>query len=84
MSQLVRSYLNEETYGQAATARFGGPLFFSYNTIICVRKDGVYYLTLDKFSRTTTTQQNALRESIPSAQLKIVSAEEVEAISRTV
>lgn len=84
MSQLVRGYLNEESYGQSATARFGGPLFFSYNTIICVRKGNYYYLTLDKFSKTTTTQQNALRDSIPTALLRIVSAEEVEAIARTV
>lgn len=84
MSQLIRGYLNEESYGQSATARFGGPLFFSYNTIICVRKGNYYYLTLDKFSKTTTTQQNALRDSIPTALLRIVSAEEVEAIARTV
>lgn len=83
MSQLVRLYLNEESYGQAATARFAGPRFFSYNTVICVRRDGNYYLTLDKFSKTTTTQQNALRDSIPTALLRIVSAEEVEAISRS-
>lgn len=84
MSQLVRGYLNEESYGQSATARFGGPLFFSYNTIICIRKDNYYYLTLDKFSKTTTTQQNALREFIPSRWLKIVSYEELQEIARTI
>lgn len=84
MSQLVRGYLNEETYGQSATARFGGPLFFSYNTIICVRKDNYYYLTLEKFSKTTTTQQKALQESIPAYWLKIVSYEELQEIARTI
>ena len=83
MSQLVRGYLNEESYGQSATARFDGPLFFSYNTIICIRKDN-YYLTLDKFSKTTTTQQKALQESIPAYRLKIVSYEELQEIARTI
>lgn len=84
MSQLVRGYLNEESYGQSATARFGGPLFFSYNTIICVRKGNYYYLTLDKFSKTTTTQQRALQESIPAYWLKVVSYKELQEIARTI
>lgn len=78
MSSLISAFLSGEDYAYAATAHFNGDKFYSYNTVICLRKDGVYYLTLDKFSRTTTQQQNALRDSIPSKDLRIVSVGELQ------
>ena len=84
MSQLITEFLNGNDYGLAATARFIGNKFYSYNTVICARVGDVYYLTLDKYSKTTTTQQKALRESLPPSKLVIVSADSLQEIARTV
>jgi hypothetical protein len=56
----------------AATARVENGIFYSYNTPIAVKHEGRYYLTLDKFSKTTTTQQNTLLRELPGALVSVV------------
>ena len=57
----------------AATARVENGIFYSYATPIAVKHEGRFYLTLDKFSKTTTTQQNTLLRELPGAFVSIVS-----------
>lgn len=76
MTNLVRSFLNDSN-AQAATARVENGVFYSYSTPIAINREGKIFLTLDKFSKTTTTQQNALLESIPAHRLNTCSADEI-------
>ena len=56
----------------AATARVENGIFYSYTTPIAVKHEGRFYLTLDKFSKTTTTQQNTLLRELPGALVSVV------------
>lgn len=76
MIDLVRSFLNG-TNAQAATARVEDGVFYSYSTPIAINHEGKIFLTLEKFSKTTTTQQNALLQSIPENRLNTCSAEQI-------
>lgn len=76
MIDLVRSFLNG-TNAQSATARVEDGVFYSYFTPIAINHEGKIFLTLEKFSKTTTTQQNALLQSIPENRLNTCSAEQI-------
>lgn len=76
MINLVRSFLNGSN-AHAATAYVENGVFYSYSTPIAINREGEIFLTLDKFSKTTTTQQNAILESAPAHRLKTCSAEEI-------
>lgn len=71
MTSLV-SALDNDTFAQAATARVENGVFYSYSTPIAIKKDGRYYLTLDKFSKTTSCQQYTLLRVCPGARLSVV------------
>lgn len=77
MREVGSTFVNGGDYAQAATCSVWGNVFYSYNTPIAVRKDGMFYLTEEKFSSTTSGQQNALKQLIPSWQLMIVSTDEI-------
>ena len=77
MKEVGSAFVNGDNYAQAATCSVWGNVFYSYDTPIAVRKDGIFYLTEEKFSPTTSGQQNALKQLIPSWQLTIVSTDEI-------
>jgi hypothetical protein len=77
MREVGSTFVNGGEYAQAATCSVWGNVFYSYNTPIAVRKDGMFYLTEEKFSPTTSGQQNALKALIPSRLLMIVSTDEI-------
>lgn len=72
MKEVGSAFVNGKEYAQAATCSVWGNVFYSYKTPIAVRKDGMFYLTERKYSPTTSGQQNALKELIPSHLLVIV------------
>ena len=47
-------------------------IFYSYTTPIAVKHEGRYYLTLDKFSKTTSVQQNTLLRELPGNLVSVV------------
>ena len=71
MSELIFAFMNGRN-AYAATARVENGVFYSYATPIAVKVDGHFYLTLDKFSKTTTTQQNALLQWLPGQRVSVV------------
>lgn len=73
MNNLVSALTSEyPVTALAATARVENSIFYSYTTPIAVKHEGRYYLTLDKFSKTTTTQQNTLLRELPGALVSVV------------
>lgn len=82
MREVGSTFVNGGEYAQAATCSVWGNVFYSYDTPIAVRKDGMFYLTEEKFSPTTSGQQNALKQLIPSRLLMIVSTEEIAAMAK--
>lgn len=78
MNNLVSALTAEYPYtALAATARVENGVFYSYTTPIAVKHEGRYYLTLDKFSKTTTTQQNTLLRELPGALVSVVPQEQI-------
>lgn len=71
MTQLLMAFY-EGSFAQSATARTEDGVFYSYATPIAVKVNGRFYLTLDKFSKTTTTQQKALLEWLPGQRVSVV------------
>lgn len=45
----------------AKTAHTNNGIFWSYNTPVALNKDGEIYASIEKFSRTTSGQVNAIR-----------------------
>lgn len=73
---------NYPTTALAATARVENGIFYSYTTPIAVKHEGRYYLTLDKFSKTTSTQQNTLLRELPSSLISVVSQAQIAEIAK--
>ena len=82
MREVGSTFVNGGEYAQAATCSVWGDVFYSYDTPIAVRKDGMFYLTEEKISPTTSGQQNALKQLIPSRLLTIVSTEEIAVMAK--
>jgi hypothetical protein len=82
MKEVGSVFVNGGNYAQAANCSVWGDVFYSYSTPIAVRKDGMFYLTEEKFSTATSGQQNALKQLIPSHLLTIVSTEEIAAMAK--
>ena len=65
LQSIVPAFLSGTQFAQAATCSVRDGVFYSYATPIAVRKieNGrvVVYLSLEKFSKTTSAQQNAIR-----------------------
>lgn len=76
MHSMISALINE-SYAQSATARVEDNIFYSYKTPIAIKKNGRYYLTMDKFSATTSGQQNALLENLPGEYVSVVPHEEI-------
>jgi hypothetical protein len=78
MNNLVSAFTSEyPVTALAATARVENGIFYSYTTPIEVKHEGRYYLTLDKFSKTTSTQQNTLLRELPGALVSVVPQEQI-------
>lgn len=67
MMTMIEAFLTNQTKTYTSCSVVDG-VFYSYRTPIAVRlnENGIdtVYLTLDKFSKTTTTQQRALLKSL--------------------
>ena len=73
MNNLIAAFTaNYSTTAKAATARVENGIFYSYTTPIAVKHEGRYYLTLDKFSTTTSVQQNTLLRELPGDLVSVV------------
>lgn len=78
MNNLVSAFTSEyPVTALAATARVENGIFYSYTTPIAVKHEGRYYLTLDKFSKATSTQQNTLLRELPGALVSVVPQEQI-------
>lgn len=66
LQKIVPSFLNGSDFEQSATCSVRNGTFYSYATPIAVRRceDGrvVIYITEEKFSSTTSGQQNAIKQ----------------------
>jgi hypothetical protein len=60
MQELLPAFAYNE-YAQSATARTDNGIFWSYNTVIAVRRNDTVYLSKVKYSATTSGQQNAIK-----------------------
>ena len=73
MNKLIAAFTaNYPTTTRATTARVENGIFYSYTTPIAVKHEGHYYLTLDKFSKTTSVQQNTLLRELPGDLVSVV------------
>lgn len=79
MSSLIKSFVYDNN-SYAATAHVENNIFYSYSTPIAVKKNGRYFLTLDKFSATTSGQQNTLLSNLPGCYVSVVPHTEVMSI----
>lgn len=71
MKPLISAFLNgSDAY--AKSAHVENNIFYSYSTPIAVNKNGHIYLTMDKFSKTTTTQQKSIVDGCPSKSINLV------------
>ena len=82
MREVGSTFVNGGEYAQAATCSVWGDVFYSYDTPIAVRKDGMFYLTEEKISPTTSGQQNALKALIPSGRLVVISTEDIAVMAK--
>ena len=83
MNNLVSAFTaNYPVSALAATARVENGIFYSYTTPIAVKHEGRYYLTLDKFSKTTSTQQNTLLRELPGALVSVVPQAQIVEIAK--
>lgn len=80
MIGLVRSFLNGSN-AYAATARVENGVFYSYSTPIAINRGDKIQITLDKFSKTTSCQQNSLLAYIPERLIEKCTAEEIKKLS---
>ena len=73
MNNLIAAFTaNYPTTARATSARVENGIFYSYTTPIAVKHEGRYYLTLDKFSKTTSVQQNTLLRELPGNLVSVV------------
>ena len=79
MYPLLKAFVYDDN-SYAATAHVENNIFYSYSTPIAVKKNGRYFLTLDKFSTTTSGQQNALLSNLAGCYVSVVPHEEVMSI----
>lgn len=76
MKPLISAFLNgSDAY--AKSAHVEDNIFYSYSTPIALNKNGHIYLTMDKFSRTTTTQQKAIADGCSSKSVSLVSHSDI-------
>jgi hypothetical protein len=83
MQELTKQFVQGSISAYTKTASIRGNVFYSYNTPIAYRKPGTcFYLNMDKYSTTTSGQQNALKEVFDSCGLEytIVNEEELNTI----
>lgn len=59
---LIRYFLNGHTKGKSSSLRIEGNRIYSYSTPIARREGDNIYLNSQKYSVTTTTQQNKIRQ----------------------
>lgn len=77
--QVIEAYINGDKTAKTAHLHIDGQFLYNYNTPLAQRVnngDGRYFYVLNatKYSRTTSTIQNKLRDMIPEGRiLRIVS-----------
>ena len=80
MSELIFAFINGRN-AYAATARVENGVFYSYSTPIAIIRGPKIQITMDKFSKTTSSQQNALLSYLPECLIEKCSAEEIKKLS---
>lgn len=60
-NDLIRKFVNGEKNGKGSNLKIEGNILINYNTIIAFRKDNLIYLNSQKYSQTTTRNQNLIR-----------------------
>lgn len=80
MPELIFAFMNGRN-AYAATARVENGVFYSYSTPIAINRGNKIHITLDKFSKTTSSQQNALLAYIPERLIEKCSADEIKKLS---
>lgn len=81
MTELIFAFMNGRN-AYAATARVEDGVFYSYATPIAINRGDKIQITLDKFSKTTTTQQKSLLAYIPERLIEMCTAREIMELSR--
>lgn len=80
MPELIFAFMNGRN-AYATTARVENGVFYSYSTPIAINRGDKIRITLDKFSKTTSSQQNALLAYIPERLIEKCSADEIKKLS---
>lgn len=80
MSELIFAFMNGRN-AYAATARVENGVFYSYSTPIAINRGDKIQITLDKFSKTTSCQQNSLLSYIPERLIEKCTAEQIKKLS---
>lgn len=79
MQELTKQFVQGCISAYTKTASIRGNVFYSYNTPIAYRKPGTcFYLNMDKYSTTTSGQQNALKEALESIEANVIIVTEAE------
>ena len=79
MKELTKQFIQGSIAAYTKSASIRGNVFYSYNTPIAYRKPGTYfYLNMDKYSTTTSGQQNALKEALESIDANVIIVTEAE------
>ena len=68
-SDLIKNYINGYTEGYASNLKIEGDKLINYSTTIAYRFKGYIILNSDKYSMTTSTNQNMIRRYTPKKLL---------------
>ena len=68
-SDLIKNYINGYTEGYASNLKIEGDKLINYNTTIAYRFKDYIILNNDSYSKTTSSNQNMIREYTPKRLL---------------
>ena len=70
-NDLIRTYLLTKEENKGSNLYISGNALINYSTCIAYKKDGLLYLNVEKYSVTTTKNQNLLRRIAGENNIRI-------------
>lgn len=74
-NDLIRSFVLGETKGKASNLKIEGNKLINYYTVIALRKGNDIYLNIDKYSSTTSRNQNLVRRFTNNVLIEVTEEE---------
>ena len=70
-NDLIRTFLLTNEQNKGSNLVIDGNALINYNTCIALKKDGLLYLNANKYSQTTTRNQNLLRRKASEYNIRV-------------